>query len=83
MSFVTVTDAFSSTFDNYEVIMAAVPYFLETRLEELGAKYRKSPEMWVAMLCVDGNLVTGQNLATVELMAAKVVDMLERRKHTY
>jgi putative intracellular protease/amidase len=38
----------------------AVPYLIETRFREQGANYVKAAD-WNSKVCVDGNLITGQN----------------------
>jgi putative intracellular protease/amidase len=52
-----------------------VPYLIETRFKEQGAKYEKGDD-WAPKVCVDGTLVTGQNPASSEPAAKKVVEML-------
>lgn len=52
-----------------------VPYMLESKLVELGAKYEKA-EPWNSKVCVDGKLVTGQNPQSSEELAKKVVELL-------
>jgi hypothetical protein len=49
-----------------------VPYLIETRFKEQGAKYEKGDD-WAPKVCVDGTLVTGQNPASSEPAAKKVV----------
>ncbi len=53
-----------------------VPFLIETRFEEQGAKYEKAEAPFGAHICVDGNLVTGQNPASSLPTAEKVVEML-------
>ena len=53
-----------------------VPYLIETRFKELGANYEKAEADWSPHVCVDGNLVTGQNPASSTPAAQKVVELL-------
>eukprot|EP00536_Pseudo-nitzschia_multiseries_P004316 jgi/Psemu1/302489/fgenesh1_kg.71_\ len=53
-----------------------VPYLIETRFKEQGAKYEKAESDWCSHVCVDGNLVTGQNPASSTEAANKVVELL-------
>lgn len=56
----------------------AVPFMLETRLREEGAKFVVG-KMWTAHIQVDGNLVTGQNPASSEGAADAVIRLLKKR----
>jgi putative intracellular protease/amidase len=40
--------------------VADVPFLLESKLKELGGDYEKGAD-WNSKVCVDGNLITGQN----------------------
>ena len=53
-----------------------VPYLIETRFKEQGAKYEKAEADWSSHVCVDGNLVTGQNPSSSTAAAQKVVELL-------
>jgi putative intracellular protease/amidase len=53
-----------------------VPFLLETRFKEQGATYEKT-EDWGVKVCVDGNLVTGQNPASSEECAKAVIKLLK------
>ncbi|GAX13951.1 hypothetical protein FisN_5Lh142 [Fistulifera solaris] len=52
-----------------------VPFLLETRFKELGAKYEKT-EDWQSKACADGNLVTGQNPQSSDACAEAVIKIL-------
>lgn len=52
-----------------------VPFMLEAKLKELGAKYERADD-WNSKVCVDGNLVTGQNPQSSEACAAAVISAL-------
>jgi putative intracellular protease/amidase len=56
----------------------AMPFLLESRLRELGARFIDGP-MWVPHVQVDGKLVTGQNPASSTETAGAVIRLLERR----
>ena len=51
-----------------------IPYHLETRLTELGAKYTKAP-LWKAHVVVSDRLVTGQNPASAKAVAEAVMNI--------
>lgn len=52
-----------------------VPFLLETRFKEQGANYEKSDD-WNVKVCVDGNLITGQNPQSSEECAKAVIKLL-------
>mmetsp|Transcript_12033 Transcript_12033/g.19968 ORF Transcript_12033/g.19968 Transcript_12033/m.19968 type:complete len:225 (+) Transcript_12033:41-715(+) len=52
-----------------------VPFLIETKFIEQGAKYEKGPD-WGPKACVDGKLVTGQNPASSEPCAKEVCKLL-------
>jgi len=52
--------AFSNEEEDAVGLTGVVPFPLETRLRELGARYERGPK-WGAFAVRDGNLVTGQN----------------------
>jgi len=56
-------------------LVGIVPFLLESKLKELGAKYEKA-ENWNSKVCVDGKLVTGQNPQSSEEAAKAIVKML-------
>jgi putative intracellular protease/amidase len=51
------------------------PYFVETRLRELGAIVEAGPA-WSSTVVVDGNLITGQNPQSSVATATKVAEAL-------
>lgn len=55
-----------------------VPFLLQSRLEERGAKHVAAPN-FQAQVVVDGRLVTGQNPASATGVAEKVVETLAAR----
>lgn len=54
---------------------SVVPFSLESKLKSLGALYQSAP-MWASFAIRDGRLVTGQNPASSEAVAAKIVEVL-------
>lgn len=52
-----------------------VPFFLETKLRELGADV-EIEKPWSEHVCVDGKIITGQNPRSSLLLAEQVVDVL-------
>ncbi|WP_181766323.1 type 1 glutamine amidotransferase domain-containing protein [Streptomyces albidus (ex Kaewkla and Franco 2022)] len=56
----------------------AVPYFVESRLRELGGLVEIGPA-WSVKVVVDGNLVTGQNPQSSADTAGQVVEALKVR----
>lgn len=52
-----------------------VPFLLETKIRELGAKFEDAAP-WSEHICVDKNLITGQNPQSALLLAEKVVEAL-------
>jgi len=52
-----------------------VPFLLETKLKELGANFI-SAEPWSEHVCVDRNIITGQNPQSALLLAEKIVEAL-------
>ena len=53
-----------------------VPWGIELRFKEQGAKYEKADEDWAPHVCMDGTLITGQNPASSEECAKAVITML-------
>lgn len=53
-----------------------VPYNVEERMEERGAKYSKALLPFVSNAVVDGNLVTGQNPGSAKETANRVAELL-------
>ena len=71
----TVT-GFSDSEEKAVQLDQLVPFLLETRFREQGAKYEKTDD-WGVHVCVDGNLVTGQNPASSEACAKAVINLLK------
>jgi len=56
-------------------LTSVVPFLIETRFKELGAKFEKADD-WNPKVCVDGNLVTGQNPQSSDDCAKAVIQLL-------
>ncbi len=52
-----------------------VPFLLETRLKDLGAEFEED-KPWSEHVCVDKNIITGQNPQSALLLAEKIVEFL-------
>jgi putative intracellular protease/amidase len=59
---------------------AVVPFMLETRLRELGCQFEGAAN-WVPFAVRDGNLITGQNPQSSDLVAQSLLDALGIAKH--
>jgi putative intracellular protease/amidase len=67
--------AFTDSEERAVGLVEAVPFLLETRLRELGAEFESAGD-WQPHAVVDGRLVTGQNPASSEAAADKVLALL-------
>jgi putative intracellular protease/amidase len=67
--------AFSDAEEEAVQLTDVVPFMLEAKLKELGAIYEKGND-WSSKVCVDGNLITGQNPQSSEECAKVVLDKL-------
>lgn len=56
-------------------LAAVVPFLLENRLRDLGGDYQKVAD-WQPLAVVDGRLITGQNPASSEAVAAELIKQL-------
>ncbi len=65
--------AFTDSEENAVGLSETVPFLLESKLRELGANIQKSGD-FEAFAVVDGNLITGQNPMSSELVAEKVLN---------
>jgi len=68
--------AFTTSEEDGVGLRDAVPFLLEQRLPELGAKYRKGPD-WQPFAVRDGNLITGQNPQSSALVAQHLLEALD------
>ncbi|HET8817047.1 MAG TPA: type 1 glutamine amidotransferase domain-containing protein [Pseudidiomarina sp.] len=56
-------------------LTTVVPFLLENRLRDLGGDYQKVAD-WQPLAVVDGRLITGQNPASSEAVAAELIKQL-------
>ena len=64
---------FSNTEEDAVKLLDVVPFLLEDELKAKGANYSKADD-WHPYAITDGNLITGQNPASSELVAKAVLD---------
>lgn len=67
--------AFTNAEEEAAGLTGTVPFLLEMRLRELGARFEAGPD-FKPLAVADGNLVTGQNPASSELVAKLVMERL-------
>ena len=67
---------FSNDEEKAAKLDGVVPFALETKLKSLGGLY-ESGAMWASFAVRDGRLVTGQNPASSEAVAAKILEALK------
>jgi len=67
--------AFTNSEEEGVGLTQVVPFLLEDRLQELGGRYEKGPD-WQPFAVRDGNLITGQNPQSSELVAQHLLDAL-------
>lgn len=68
---------FSNSEEEAVGLTKVVPFLLEDELLKKGADYKKA-EDWNAFAVQDGLIITGQNPASSEAVAAKVITYLTR-----
>lgn len=66
---------FTNTEEEAVGLAAVVPFLLENRLRDLGGDYQKVAD-WQPLAVVDGRLITGQNPASSEAVAAELIKQL-------
>jgi len=67
---------FSNTEEDAVQLSDVVPFLLEDELKAKGGNYSKADD-WHPYVTTDGNLITGQNPASSELVAKAVLDRLK------
>lgn len=72
----TVT-GFADSEEDAVQLTPIVPFLVESRFKEQGAKYEKADD-WNSKVCVDGNLVTGQNPQSSDECAKAVIQLLSK-----
>jgi putative intracellular protease/amidase len=70
--------AFSNEEEKAVKLDTVVPFPLETRLREQGARYESGP-MWGSFVVRDGRLITGQNPASSAAAAREVITALSEK----
>ncbi len=70
-------NCFTRSEDEAAGLGEVVPFFIEDRLKELGAKFVHGPD-WAPFVVEDGLLITGQNPASSSQMAKKVLEILNK-----
>jgi len=70
----TVT-GFTDTEEAAVGLTTTVPFLLESKLKEQGCNFERADD-WNIKVCVDGNLVTGQNPQSSEACAEAVIKLL-------
>jgi putative intracellular protease/amidase len=73
---------FSNSEEESAGLSGVVPFLLETELRSLGALYSKGPD-YTSHVVVDGNIITGQNPASSEDVAKKIVAFVKDNKHIH
>jgi putative intracellular protease/amidase len=71
--------AFTDSEERAAGLAGVVPFLLQTRLSELGARFEGGPD-FQAFAVADGNLVTGQNPASSETVARLLIERLTIRQ---
>lgn len=72
-------NGFTNTEEDGVGLSEVVPFLLEDRLKELGGRFERGPD-WQPYAVRDGNLITGQNPQSSELVAQKVLEALKEAK---
>jgi putative intracellular protease/amidase len=71
--------AFTNTEEDAVGLTPVVPFLLETRLRELGARYESGPD-FQPFAVADGNLITGQNPASSEAVARLLLERVRTNR---
>jgi len=68
--------AFTNDEEEAAQLTAAMPFSLENKLVELGAKFEKK-DVWQEYIVRDGRLITGQNFASANAIALEFVKVIK------
>ena len=68
--------SFSNSEEDAVEMSDVVPFLVEDELKAKGANYSKADD-WHPCIMTDGNLITGQNPASSELVAQAILDRLK------
>lgn len=71
---------FSNSEEESAGLSKVVPFLLETRIGSLGAIYSKGTDH-TSYVVADGNIITGQNPASSEEVAKKIIAWINHNKH--
>ncbi|KFH42099.1 chaperone protein-like protein [Hapsidospora chrysogenum ATCC 11550] len=71
----TVT-GFTNVEEDQVQMTGAMPFLLETALNDAGAKFVKADEPWGAKVVTDGKLITGQNPASAKGVGEAILEAL-------
>jgi putative intracellular protease/amidase len=71
---------FSNSEEESAGLTQTVPFLLETELISRGALYSKGPD-YTSYVVADGNIITGQNPASSEEVAKKIIAMIKLKEH--
>ena len=74
-----VITGFSNSEEDAVQLTDIVPFLLEDELIKRGAEYQKAAD-WHAFAVQDGLIISGQNPASSELVAQKLVEQLAAQK---
>ena len=69
-------NSFTNSEEKAVGLAKVVPFLLQTRLSELGGRFEGGPD-WQPKVVRDGNLITGQNPMSSDLLARTVIEALE------
>ncbi len=72
-------NAFSNSEEEAVGLSGTVPFLLEDRLKELGALWKRGPD-WQPFAVRDGNLISGQNPHSSELVARHLLQALDEMR---
>ena len=73
---------FSNSEEESAGLTKVVPFLLENRLVSLGALYSKGPD-YVSHTVADGNIITGQNPASSDAVAKKIIALVLYNKQAH
>ena len=68
---------FTNTEEEAVGLTKIVPFLLEEKMKALGGTYERGPD-WASHVVVDGRLVTGQNPASSEAAAKKLIEFFPK-----
>ena len=70
---------FTNTEEDAVGLTKVVPFLVEDMLKSRGGRYSKAPD-WQPYAVTDGNLITGQNPASSEVVANALLEQLRRQR---